>query len=139
MWDLPTNAHRYLVEQLAGEHAYTMLCIRFVRFVQNIQKSEKFAVQLMLRKVVHNLDTITGRNMSFIQKKVGQELDLLSVKPEKLKGRLKFFPIENENIWRVNMIKEITNINQNMLYLNENDDFLTKEELRDIMHYACSS
>ena len=36
MWNLPYNAHRYLIEQLAGEHAFSMLCIRFVKFMQSI-------------------------------------------------------------------------------------------------------
>ena len=48
--------------------------------------------------------------MDFIQKKVGLELDLRTVRPGWLKGRLKFMTIENDTAWRVNLIKEISKV-----------------------------
>ena len=77
--------------------------------------------------------------MDFIQKKVGLEFDLRTVRPGWLKRRLKFMTIENDTAWRVNLIKEITNLYRNLLHLNEDDNFLTKEQLREVMHYVSSS
>ena len=40
--------------------------------------------------------------------------------------------------WRVNFLKEIVNIKQNVYTFHENDDqFLSKNELQDIMDYRC--
>ena len=50
MWNLPLNAHRYLVEPLGGEHAFSMITIRFVKFIQNIRKSEKKASSVHAQK-----------------------------------------------------------------------------------------
>ena len=61
MWDLPMDSHRYFVEQLGGQHAYSMLSVRFVKFLQNVQKSDKVAVQFRLRKVQNNVNTVTGK------------------------------------------------------------------------------
>ena len=77
--------------------------------------------------------------MDFIQKKVGLEFDLRTVGPVWLKGKLKFMTIENDTVWRVNLIKEITNLYRNLLHLNEDDNFVTKDQLREVMHYVSSS
>ena len=57
MWNLPFNAHRYLIEPLSGHHAETMLFSRYVNFVQNcILKSTKHAVILLFLKVSKNIN-----------------------------------------------------------------------------------
>ena len=70
MWGLPMNANRYLIEELAGDHAQAMILSRYVKFIKNVQKSPKLAAQFMLQKVFNNLDTITGRNIRYIQEKI---------------------------------------------------------------------
>ena len=47
----------------------------------------------MLRKVIHKVDSVTGRNMNFIQKKVGLEFYLSKVRLGWFKGKL---TIEND-------------------------------------------
>jgi len=76
MWNLPFSAHKYLLEPLGGTHAYTMLLVRFVKFLQTAQKSSKLAVQLMLQRVMNNYDTVTGRNFLKIQSLVDSEENL---------------------------------------------------------------
>ena len=73
------QAHRYLIEELAGEHAQTMILSRYVKFLQNVQKSPKLAAQLMLQKVYKDVNTITGRNIRYIKDKIGHQYDLLTV------------------------------------------------------------
>ena len=90
----------------------------------------------MLRKVIHKVDSVTGRNMNFIQKKVGLEFYLSKVRLGWFKGKL---TIENDIVWSVNLIKDITNLYHNLLHLNEDDNFLPKEQLREVMHYVSSS
>ena len=111
MWELPFNSHRYLVEQLGGDHAFSMLIMRFVNFIKNIQKSDKIGVQLMLRKVINNVDTVTGRNVRSIRDKIGKYCDLLSVNSRWLKNKLVFCTMNKEDDWKVNIIREVTNLN----------------------------
>ena len=62
------------------------------------------------------------------------------MKPAYLKSHVKFSETREENKWRVGMIKEIVDIKQNVLELkHENDEFLTKEQLNDIIEYVSTS
>ena len=52
--------------------------MQFLNFIKNVQKSDKIGVQLMLRKVIHIVDTVTCQNVRFIQDTKGKYPDLLS-------------------------------------------------------------
>ena len=66
MWGLPYGAHRYLIEELSGTHARTMLMCRYVKFIKSIKKSTKLAVQFLFKKVKNNVNTVTGKNIAFV-------------------------------------------------------------------------
>ena len=85
MWGLPLQAHKYLIEELGGQHAQTMMIIRYVKFLQSLTCSPKMCVQLLLQKVLRNVNTITGKNVEYIQRKTGYRYEVLSVKPNILK------------------------------------------------------
>ena len=138
MWNLPLNAHRYLVEPLGGAHAFSMITIRFVKFLQSIRKSEKIPVQFMLRKVLDNVNTVTGRNARFIQERIGTYDSLLNINTKQIKSKLKFCQIENADVWMINLIREITNFNHSILQIEPTDEreiFLTKDQLKEIVNY----
>ena len=138
MWGLPLQAHRYLIEQLGGIHAQVMLITRYVKFIQNmVKKSPKIAVQFMIQKILRNVSTVTGRNVRFIEDKIG--CDITSVNPNILKQKLKFFDIREDDKWRVDLIKEIVNVKQNILEINNEDSFLTNEQLQDIINFVSTS
>ena len=141
MWGLPRQAHRYLVRELGGQHAEEMLITRYVKFVQSIKKSPKLAVQFMLEKIRLNVNTVTGSNLRYIQDKVGYHCgDVLDMKPSILKQSVKFCDIEEDDMWRVTLIKEIVNIKQKTLQLkNDGDVFLTDDQLNDIVEYVSTS
>ena len=142
MWDLPFNSHRYLIEQLGGEHAFSIITIRFINFLKNVKKSEKMAVQLMLQKVIQNVDSITGRNIRFIQDKLGIYCDLLSVSQRWLKRKLVFCPINEADTWKVNLIREVTDLKHDVLSLEPgsvSDNLLSKEQLQEIANFVSSN
>ena len=142
MWGLPHQAHRYLITQLGGAHAEEMIISRYVKFLQSIQKSDKLAVKFMLQKVIGNVETITGRNVRFIENKVGLSCDLLKVSDSWLRSKVKFCEIKQEDMWRVNLIREIININQNALMLSSDeadDSFLTRDQLMEIVDFVSTS
>ena len=141
MWLLPFNAHRYLIEPLGGDHSFKMVLVRFVKFLQNIKKSSKMAVQCMLTKVLKNVSTVTGKNVRYIKNQIGSEGNLLKMSPRLLKKKLSFCPMNADDQWRINLIRELTNVKHEVLCLvsSNQEMFLSKDELMDTVHYASSS
>ena len=95
----------------------------------------------MLQKVYNNVNTITGRNIRYIQDKVGHQYDLLTVNTSWLKNNIKFCEIEEGDKWRVGLIKEIVDIKQTKLEITPNDDdsFLSRDQLQDIIDFVSTS
>ena len=141
MWGLPFNAHRYLVEELAGEHAHSMLITRFVSFIQNLVKSSKRAVHIMLHKVAGDVSSVTGRNIRMIEELTGNKVDIFKTSIMKLKRYVRYCPIESQDNWRGNFIKEITNLKQNVLVLenDKSESFMSIDELDEILNFICTS
>ena len=63
------------------------------------------------------------------------------MKPSFMKKNVKFSEIRENKKWRVNLLKEIVNMKQNTLDLknDDNDAFLTGEQLNDILEYVSTS
>ena len=95
----------------------------------------------MLEKIRLNVNTVTGSNLRYIQDKVRYHCgDILDMKPSILKQSVKFCDIEEDDMLRVTLIKEIVNIKQKTLQLkNDADVFLTDEQLNDIVEYVSTS
>ena len=118
-----------------------MLISRFINFMQNLIKSSKKAVHIMLYKVFKDVSTITGKNIRFIEELTGNKIDLLKTSIRRLKKSTKFCIPDSHEKWRVNLIKEISNIKQNLLVL-ENDSSnssLSTDELNEILNFTCTS
>ena len=81
-----------------------------------------------------NLNTVTGRNVNFIENEIGSS-SILKMKPREIKRRYKFCEIQGEDDWKINFVKEITNIKQNVLELEPDDNRFTTEELNDLLNY----
>ena len=140
MWELPYTAHRYLVEPLSGDHAFFMTISRYIKFIQSIRRSPKYGVQLMLSKIMENVNSTTGKNIQYIQGIIGRNKDLFSVGRNWMKKNISFCKIDPADQWRVELIKEITNIRQGTLYLDDRDDnFLSSDQFKSILDFVSSS
>jgi hypothetical protein len=64
---------------------------------------------------------------------------MCKVNPLDIKKNIKFNTSSEENAWRVNLVKELTNVKQNTLSLNEHENSLTIEELDEILDYVSIS
>ena len=122
MWDVPRETHRYMVEELGGQHAQTMLIVRYVKFLQSMKKSSKLAVQFLLEKVANDLRTVTGRNIRYILEKIQYRKDIFTVKVGWLKKNINFCEIPENEKWRINFVEEIVNIRQKVFKLDQDDD-----------------
>ena len=136
MWNLPRETHRIFIEPLGGTHAKTMLFTRFHKFVQSIMKGKKAAPIYLLETIKKNTQTITGRNIRLILNET-EKRKIEDVTIEDLKDKIKLKEIPENEIWKVNFIKELTDVKQNILFISSSEDnkedFFTKTEIESIL------
>ena len=124
--------------ELTGQVFYLLLLLysRFVSFIQAIRKHPKLPVQFLFNLVKDNVMSVTGKNTRMILAHTGQE-DILKVKKSDLKKDLKFCAIEDENKWKVEIIKELVNVKQGKATLEGEDggNMLTSTEIDEIITY----
>ena len=92
----------------------------------------------MLHRVIHDQRTLTGKNAKLVCDATAGD-DIFNLRSTDLKKEVKFKAIEDSDMYRVDLIKEITNLKQNVLCFQPNDDQLTTEELDDILDFVASS
>ena len=134
MYDLPLQTHRYLIEPVSEvKHLKFVLIERFLGFLEQIQKSRKIIPKHILNYAKSDVRSITGsnaRNILLLTEK--HSIDDVSKYDIK---ELKLQEIAIEDRWKINFIKEIIEIKNNQLGLNE----FTIDELTDILRYLCTS
>ena len=131
-----------------------MIFSRYSRFIQSLRKSSKVAVQFLAEIVYQDTRTNTGRNVRHILNKTNKS-DIFTIDCQKLKNTYKFASLQPEDEWKVQFVKELTNLKIGNLQLSsgvhdggneaeahgdddEPDDF-TRDEIETILSYNCSS
>ena len=138
MWDIPIQSHRYLMEPLGGTHLKTMLYSRFIKFIKSIQTGNKLAAKLLLEMIKDNTETITGRNIKIILMELNKS-NINQIDNKSLRG-LKFCELPKTEEWRINSIKELTDMKQGKLSVQfENDYGLENNEIEDILTFLTTS
>ena len=66
-------------------------------------------------------------------------VDILDASPTWMKKNIKFSEIRMEDKWRVDLLREITNINQQVLQFNSEDSFLSSDQLQEIVDFVSTS
>ena len=129
MYDL----HRCLIELVSGaQHLKFVLIERFLGFLEQIKKSRKTVPKHILKYVKSDVRSITGSNVRNIllltEKDNFEEVTKHDIK------ELKYHASAGDDSWKISFIKEITEIKNNKLGLNE----FTKEELNEILAHLCT-
>ena len=132
--DLPVQTHRNLIEPISeARHLKFVLLDRFLSFLSQIQKSKKLVPKQLLNFISNDVGSTTGSNLRnsllLTDKNSIEEINSDDVR------RMKYHPIEEKDAWKVNIIKELTNIKYNELELSE----FSREELDEILSYVCTS
>ena len=93
-----------------------------------------FQQQLQMAK--DNVETVTGKNIRYILTELDQS-DIFKVKKNYIKKKFKFAPIQPADEWKVQLVKEITDVKQNVLCIrdDQNGQF-TPDELDEILNYV---
>ena len=134
MFELPYATHRYLVEPVSGHlHLKKILIKRFLSFIRQIRKSEKILPKQLLNVIQNDTRSITGSNIRkilLLTKKV--KLEEISDKDVE---EIETDAIQEEDMWRVDLIKEINDIKFGHLHI----DGFSEEECETILNFACTS
>ena len=70
IWDLPHSTHTRFVEPLSPvPHLEAVLMSRYIGFVENLMKTKKSLLRLILNSCCADLSSQTGQNMEFLLKK----------------------------------------------------------------------
>ena len=133
-FDLPFATHRYLVKHVVQcDHVKETLVKRFLSFIVQVKKSSKIMPQHILNTIQHDVRSTTGSNLrNILLLTPKDEVDTLEPSDYKY---VNYHPIVEENMWKPNVIQELTNTKYNQL---EVPGFST-EELDEILSYVSTS
>ena len=103
----------------------------------------------MLERTSKDLNTMTGQNIRHILDKI-DATHIFEVNPRELKNSYKFDDLPVEEEWKVNIIKDITDVQHCVSALTKPSDDedlfdepplveFTNEELEEILVYVCTS
>ena len=85
---------------------------------------------------MQNMNTITGRNIRYVLDETGYD-DIFEIKVDDVKKGYRFCETQENDLWKIDFVKEIVNVKQNVFELDQN--MMTKEELNEILVYLTTS
>ena len=134
MLGLPVATHRSLIEPLTGQmHVKKLLISRFLGFMERISSCKKRAIKMLMETSKKDVRSITGQNLRNIMLLVGKtSVDKVEKKDAE---NIHYHTLENEDIWKVDAIKEIIEVKSRRLEISNFDN----DELEDILTYLCTS
>ena len=131
VWDLPFATHKRFLESLTDiPHIQSMLHGRYVGFIGNLKSTSKPHLQILFNLCRSNQSFNTGQNIDFLSRE-WETLDLeelISKKHLIKNGRIN--PLEEDEIWKIEMIQEMCLAKMGMLESDsEEDDTKTMLEI----------
>ena len=134
MYDLPYQTHRYLVEPVSEQlHIKKLLIKRFLSFLKQIRKSKKILPNQLLNVIQLDTRSVAGNNIRKILL-LTKEAKVDEITDEDIET-IEYAAVTEENTWRVNLIKEITDKKFDQLEI----DGFSQEECEEILQFACVS
>jgi len=135
MFNLPQTTHRRLIETVSGcRQLFVTLASRFLGFLDKIKESDKVIPKMLLEHVMHDVRSTTGSNMRRIMLAIGKD-DICELKKCDA-VKLEYHKLEKSEAWRGVILTELIAIAEegNGTIMGFSDD-----EIRDIMHFICTS
>ena len=134
MYELPVDTHRYFVESVSETvHVRTLLYRRFIGFLDQIEHSQKLLPKQLLETIRYDVRSTTGKNLRKLMLKASKSEISQLIKNEKNFGT--YAEVLDEDKWKVNLVKELTDVRFVQL---EVENF-TSEEVEEILGFLCSS
>ena len=120
VFNLPSCTHRYLLEPFSGfTHVLPMLTNRFLKFYNTLYFSDKHAVANLRLCQENDCRSIFGLNIRNICRRNNTE-NIMDCR----KYAVKYFPIPENEIWRVNILKELIDLKESHFVSGFSDEDL---------------
>ena len=134
IYALPIQTHRYFIEPISGKvHIKTILMKRFLGFLDLIRKCPKSTLRSFLSVIEKDTRSVTGMNLRNILLLTDKcRIEDLTVQDIQ---SIPYHPITQEDIWRVPLVQEITDIRNGLC---EASNF-SGVELDEILKYCCTN
>ena len=125
---LPRQSHRYFVEPLSGaRHIQYSLFERYIRFVKNIESSEKRALRKAFCSLKRDCRSTTGANLRSLMKLTGKT-SVDDVDAGSSRG-LTYNLVPDGDEWKIDFAKELIGIKS-----GDHQTNLTRTEIDEILH-----
>ena len=133
IFDLPRETHKFFIEPISeSTHMKTILINRFLTFCEKLKSSDK--TKNLFNLVKNDARSVTGNNLRKIMLLVDKDciVDLVPNDADKLV----YCEVNHGDEWKVNLVKELTELkfDDNMSVEN-----MSKAELEEILNYSCIS
>ena len=132
MYNLSYKTHRYFVQSISGKmHIKKVLLKRFLGFLSQIKKSRKKLPAKLLKIIECDTRSTTGSNLRKIMLLLGKySIEGISIKDLDF---FEFFPVLPVDEWKVGIVRELIEVRENNLDLEN----FTAQELEEILEYLC--
>ena len=130
---VPPTTHRYLIEYLSGAlHPKTMLSGRYSKFVDSLCMSSKVEVALLANMAVQDNRTVMGKTVSRLK----QELNSDVLTSNLVKKNLKYFPVPQDEEWRLPFLDELLSVETNDSSI---DECFSSSDVKMMISSLCTS
>ena len=134
MLNLHRETHRYIIEPISEvKHIKFSLLKRFLKFSNALASSSKCPVQTFFHKLKRDCSSTTGSNSRRIMRLVGQ--DDVNDMPINDINTIGFYPVRNEDEWRIMFIKELIDARSKQIIIDNFDN----DEISNILDHVCIS
>jgi hypothetical protein len=109
VWDLPFATHKRFLESMTSvPHLQSTLQGRYIGFVENLRKSEKNQLQVLVNLCHQDQSSNTGQNIAFLMDAYESDTlnSLINKKHNIKKHRIN--PLEEGEEWKIEMLKELS-------------------------------
>ena len=127
IWDLPHPTHTRFLESLSTvPHLEAVLIGRYIGFIENLAKSKKSLLKLIFNSCSSDHSSLTGQNLAHLLLKYGKSsvkeltMDKQSIKTARV------YPLQNDEVWKTNLIEEITLMKIGLLDIDFDLDNMTE-------------
>ena len=114
-------------------HPNTMLSKRFLKFMRSMVTSNKPCVSYLARLVQHDNRTLAGRTLSKLSRDCNGDRDSLTV--SLVSKDVKYFPVPDDHLWRVQILKELLNVDRSFLVISN----FSSIETSHMINFLCTS
>ena len=133
LFNLPRDTHRYIIEPVSDNlHVKTMLCSRFVSFFNSLNESPKLCIRLLANVCKSDNRSVLCKNLVKIANDCNSDVSQLTKRC--VKENMTFFPVPDEQSWKIPILKELLDIRAQNLYIADFND----EEITNMINELCS-